>query len=249
MSDPFSDPYVREFILGFADDEHLMGQQHTEWIGAAPFLEEDLAMASIGQDELGHAAHLYALLAGDDDQAIDELAFGRGATDYRSCHLVEYTTTNWAEQLVRHFLYDAAEELRWQLFERSSDVRLRELATFVAREESFHRRHADGLLSVLLQTAKPRREVYAALQTLLPLALGLFEPVAGEAAAIEAGIVSGSFNDQLPAWSERVTRVFAKAQWDVEAVTQQARTQRSVWFDPLMSRMREVIELDPEAVW
>ena len=33
-----------------------MGQQHTEWIGVAPFLEEDLAFSSIGQDELGHAA-------------------------------------------------------------------------------------------------------------------------------------------------------------------------------------------------
>ena len=54
---------VREFLLAFADDEHLMGQQHTEWIGVAPFLEEDLAFCSIGQDELGHAASLYAIVA------------------------------------------------------------------------------------------------------------------------------------------------------------------------------------------
>ena len=53
---------VREFLLAFADDEHLMGQQHTEWIGVAPFLEEDLAFSSIGQDELGHAALLYELV-------------------------------------------------------------------------------------------------------------------------------------------------------------------------------------------
>ncbi len=47
-----------EYLLAFADDEHLMGQRYTEWIGVAPFLEEDLALASIGQDELGHAAML-----------------------------------------------------------------------------------------------------------------------------------------------------------------------------------------------
>ena len=54
-------PAERAVLLAFADDEHLMGQRHTEWIGVAPFLEEDLAFASIGQDELGHAAMLYAL--------------------------------------------------------------------------------------------------------------------------------------------------------------------------------------------
>ena len=53
---------IKEYLLAFADDEHLMGQQHTEWIGIAPFLEEDMAFASIGQDELGHASMLYAFI-------------------------------------------------------------------------------------------------------------------------------------------------------------------------------------------
>ncbi len=44
-------PELREYLLALADDDHLMGQQHTEWIGVAPFLEEDMALASIGQDE------------------------------------------------------------------------------------------------------------------------------------------------------------------------------------------------------
>ena len=84
---------VREFLLAFADDEHLMGQQHAEWIGVAPFLEEDLAFCSISQDELGHAASLYAIVAGDSnptgvgDPAIDQLAFHRDPADWRSCRL------------------------------------------------------------------------------------------------------------------------------------------------------------------
>ena len=57
-------PGAAEAVLAFADDEHMMGQRHTEWIGMAPFLEEDLAMSSIAQDELGHAAGLYELLVG-----------------------------------------------------------------------------------------------------------------------------------------------------------------------------------------
>jgi hypothetical protein len=57
-----------EFLLAFADDEHMIGQRHTQWIGVAPFLEEDLAFASIAQDELGHAAGLYELVDADIDR-------------------------------------------------------------------------------------------------------------------------------------------------------------------------------------
>ena len=113
-------PELREYLLALADDDHLMGQQHTEWIGVAPFLEEDMAFASIGQDELGHAAALYALLAGDGDQDLDSLAIGRAADGYRSCHLVEYDTAGWDEALIRHWMHDTAEELRWQALADSS---------------------------------------------------------------------------------------------------------------------------------
>ena len=97
-----------EHLLAFADDEHLIGQQHTEWIGTAPFLEEDLAFCSIAQDELGHAAALYELL-GD----VDALAFGREPAAYRSCSLVEVPCVEWELAIARHWLYDLAERQRW----------------------------------------------------------------------------------------------------------------------------------------
>jgi len=136
---------LREYLLAFADDEHLIGQQHTEWIGVAPFLEEDLALASIGQDELGHAAMLYELVCERDgveatDESIDALAYGRGAQEYRSCGLVEYSTTDWAEALVRHWIYDCLEEMRWGLVANSTYQPLADAAVRAGREEAFHRR-------------------------------------------------------------------------------------------------------------
>ena len=60
-------PAVREalgsFLLTMADDEFVSGFTDSEWTGIAPFLEEDVAMSSISQDELGHARALYELLA------------------------------------------------------------------------------------------------------------------------------------------------------------------------------------------
>jgi len=51
-----------------ADDELVIGFSDSEWTGIAPILEEDVAMSSLAQDELGHAQALYQLLAQLRDQ-------------------------------------------------------------------------------------------------------------------------------------------------------------------------------------
>lgn len=252
MTDAATDisPAAREVILAFADDEHLMGQQHTEWIGVAPFLEEDLAFASIGQDELGHAAMLFEILVGGDDLDIDELAFYRDPADWRSCSLAEIALTDWSDTLVRHWLYDAAEELRWQLFDGSTITTLAEVAERALSEERFHRRHADALLDVLLTVDDARDRVLASLGRLLPIALGLFDGVASEAEAVDAGVISGSFADLAPEWRRRVDARFGYVDWSSCAVPPTtARTERHPDFAPLLDRMREVLDLDRSAVW
>ena len=50
-------------LLSMADDEFVIGFSDSEWTGIAPMLEEDVAMSSLAQDELGHAQALYQLLA------------------------------------------------------------------------------------------------------------------------------------------------------------------------------------------
>ena len=246
---------VREFLLAFADDEHLMGQQHTEWIGVAPFLEEDLAFSSIGQDELGHAALLYELvleLDGIDptDTALDDLAFGRPSSGYRCCHLVEYTTRDWAAALVRHWIYDTFEEMRWQLVAGSSLPELAAIARKARREEAFHRRHADALLDRLLASPEARERVLRALDAVGSLVAGLCEPVGGEAAAIRAGVAAGSTADLLAPLQQAVEERFGRpAAGGSPAGDGQRRTVRSADFELLLARMREVLDYDPEAVW
>jgi len=249
-------PGTAEFLLAFADDEHLMGQQHTEWIGIAPFLEEDMAFASIAQDELSHAALLYAIVADDgqggppDDRAIDELAFDRTANDYRSAQIAEVACTGWAHALVRHWLYDTAEELRWSLVEDSDLEPLKDAAAHAAREERFHIRHADGLIDVLLRTPDSADRLADAVRDLLPLAMGLFDPVAGEAAAVEKGVASAPFDTMLPEWTDRVRTRFPDIDiGSVSAPELTGRTQRHGDFAALLARMNKVRGIDPTAVW
>ncbi len=247
---------VREYLLAFADDEHLMGQQHTEWIGVAPFLEEDLAFSSIGQDELGHAALLYELildLEGTEptDTAVDSLAFGRPSEGYRCCHLVEFTTRDWAEALVRHWIYDTFEEMRWRLVAGSSRPQLAAIARKALQEEAFHRRHADALLDKLLASPEARERILEAFETVGPLAGGLCEPVVGEAEVIDEGVAAASTGSLLEPLQQAIGQRFGY--WDSigspAADSQDGRTVRSADFEPLLARMREVLDYDPEAVW
>ena len=48
-------------LLALADDELVLGHRLSEWTGWVPYLEADLALSSIAQDELGHARALYRL--------------------------------------------------------------------------------------------------------------------------------------------------------------------------------------------
>ena len=241
-------PQVREFLLALADDKHLMGQQHAEWIGVTPFLEEDLAFCSIGQDELGHAALIYELLVGDDDQAIDALAFGRPAEEYRSCHLVEFFTEDWATAFARHWLFDLADQLRWELVAESSIVAVRHLAARVEREELFHRMHAQQMLEVLINDEVARARLVEGVTRLVPLVGGLFEPVAGEQDAIAQSVAAGAFGDRWPDFVAAVEAQVGPIVWGT-APEQNGRTTRSADWQPLMTRMREVIDLDPTAIW
>ncbi len=53
------DPFLKEALLAkltaLADDEVVLAQRLSQWVGHAPILEEDIAIANLAQDELGHA--------------------------------------------------------------------------------------------------------------------------------------------------------------------------------------------------
>ena len=54
---------LSSLLLTLADDELVIGYWDTEWTGIAPILEEDVAMSSIAQDEIGHALAYYEMLS------------------------------------------------------------------------------------------------------------------------------------------------------------------------------------------
>jgi hypothetical protein len=83
----------QELLLQIADDELVLGWRDSEWTGIAPFLEEDVALSSIAQNEIGHARAIYELLSED----ADALAFDRTPDEYVCAPLVELRLVpDWA---------------------------------------------------------------------------------------------------------------------------------------------------------
>ncbi len=149
---------VAEFMLALADDELLMGHRHSEWLGLSPFLEEDLTMSSIAQDELGHARALYGLLWPTWPER-DAQVVRRHASAWRSCALVEQGGLNWEQSFVRHLAYDHIEPFRWRHL--AALVPTPEVAGLVDRvlaEERFHARHARQLWDRLVLGSEEARE-------------------------------------------------------------------------------------------
>ncbi|MDH4146218.1 MAG: phenylacetate-CoA oxygenase subunit PaaC [Acidimicrobiia bacterium] len=244
---------AREVVLGLADDEICLGHWYATWIGLGPFLEEDLAFTSIGQDELGHARALFALAEPDGDR--DALAYGRTAGAYRCCALVEQPVSAWEDLFARHLLYDEAEVVRWEALRRSSVPGLGSLAERVLVEESFHTAHARGLFLRLMRGGDTARErVGNALARQLPLALGLFEPSIGAEQAVADGVMAEPFSAQAARWRERLEALFDEGGLSVAWPTAVAepggrRGVRSDGWQALFEEMTKVYALDPAARW
>jgi len=248
-------------LLAFADDEHMVGARHTSWIGLAPFLEEDLAFCSIAQDELGHAVALYQLVLDVEsgaDHGIDEFAMLRVPADYRSCWLAEAECAQWSDALVRHWLYDRAEALRWEALAGSTDRAVAETAHRAQREEAFHTAHAEQFMARMTRSGD-HTPIAGSVERLLPVATGIWDPAPDEPMLVESGFVAAPSGELATRWRSLVEQDLERwgleIEWpsadEVEAQrrSQDGRRRRSAGFDAFLADLQRVLSIDPTATW
>ncbi|MER3481749.1 MAG: phenylacetate-CoA oxygenase subunit PaaI [Meiothermus sp.] len=192
-------------LTALADDELILAHRDSEWTGHGPILEEDIALANIAQDELGHATVWYGLRSALDGSDPDRLAFFRDAGEFRNCELVELPRGDWAFTMLRQYLFDAYEAL-WLFAARNSTYRpLAEAAAKVVREERFHLQHTQAWVERLgLGTEESRRRMQAALDMQWGYAQQLFVPLPDEHLLVAEGIVP-DLAELKEAWLERTT--------------------------------------------
>ena len=241
-------------LFTMADDEFVSGFTDSEWTGIAPMLEEDVAISSISQDELGHARALYELLAGvvDDGRTPDALAYDREPEAYRHARLLDHARGDWADTIARRFLYELADEARLASI-GAGFVPLADLVGKLKREERYHRMHLVAWARRLgSDRGEARRRFIAALATVTPDAASVLAPLPSEAALLAAGILPRPFADAADAWRGDVAAVLrpvgiALALPDTDPA--EARAGHSEAFRWLWGEFTSVRHSDPGATW
>jgi len=247
---------LKNLLYRMADDALTIAHRNSEWTGLGPMLEEDIAFSSIAQDKMGHALALYTMLEELGEPEPDITAFMRNETQFRCCHLVEFPIGEYDFSLMRHFLYDTAEQARYRLLENSAYQPLAQLAQKVRGEIKYHVFHAQTLVVKLGAhgTDESHARMQGALNECFPLALGIFEPSNYEAAIIESGIFAGERALQAQ-WLSDITPVIKKAGLILPQIQEQTASyggrygSHTEHLQPLLDEMTEVFRLDPAAEW
>ena len=188
-------------LVSLADDELVLGYRESEWTGVAPMLEEDVALSSIAQDEIGHARALYGLAAelgaGSDADAV---AYDRPTSAFLHARLCERPRGDWGEAIARRWLYELADAVRLEALLGSRPIErdgtpkcttyvpLAQLVSKIVREESYHLEHARAWLERLAGDEEGRARLTLGIEAVWADALGLFEPLAAERELVDAGI-------------------------------------------------------------
>lgn len=247
---------IKELLYKMGDDALIIGHRNSEWTGIGPMLEEDLAFASMAQDKIGHAQALYQIshdILGD--ASPDSIAFMRTEKEFKCCQFVELPIGEYDFSLVRHFLFDHAEAIRYEMLTASTFQPLAQLAKKVKGEIKYHTMHADSFLKQLANgTEESHARMQSALNEAMPYALGIFEKSEYEDVLISGGIFGGEEALQEK-WLGKITALVTVAGLTMQEVPFSKivyggrRGYHSKYLEPLLDEMTEVTRSDPGAEW
>ena len=92
----------------------------TSLAGWGPELEINIALSSMGQDEIGHARRLYGLVAGG-PAATERLVYERPGAEFLASPLARTYPTEWEGLLARQYLYETADAARAAVLAKAAD--------------------------------------------------------------------------------------------------------------------------------
>jgi len=200
-------------LLTMADDEFVIGFSDSEWTGIGPILEEDVAISSLAQDELGHAQALYGLLTDTvaDGRDADAWAYDRPPEGYLHARLLDHHRGDWAATIARRYLYDTADSARLEAVASSSHRPLAELVAKIRREERYHLMHVQTWIERLADAGgESRARLLAALEAMGPDAGTVLAPLPGEPSLLRHGIIAEPFATMEARWRDGVGATFRR---------------------------------------
>jgi ring-1,2-phenylacetyl-CoA epoxidase subunit PaaC len=244
---------VAEYALWLGDDALILSQQLGAWIARAPELEEDVALANIALDLLGHARSLLRYAGSYDGRSEDDLAYWRDEPEFRCAWLFEQPNGDFAHTIARQL---AASCYQFELYEQlraSTDPTLAAIAEKALKEVDYHRDHAvQWTLRLASGTDESRRRMIRAVGDVWPYVDELFrnEPLTDQLAGEGIAVPPSSLREPF---EEVIRAVFAEAELDIpEGFVSSAGGRRGSHFSTLgylLAEMQVLARKHPGATW
>ncbi len=255
QASPVASEVLRSVALTLGDTSLILAQRLGEWVGHAPALEEDLALANTALDLLGQARHLLTFAAQIEggSGSEDDLAFLRDPQDFLSLSLVEQPNGDFGQTIVRQFLVDAWQLELFERLQQSSEPKFAELAAKAIKETRYHFRFSAGWVIRLGDgTEESHQRVQSALDALWRFTHEMFVATPAEQQAAALGIAPDPAS-LVVGWSSRVDEVLKEATLkkpaDVAYGWHGKRGQHGEHLSRLLAEMQFMQRTYPGAQW
>jgi ring-1,2-phenylacetyl-CoA epoxidase subunit PaaC len=254
------------YCLMLGDDALVLAQRLTQWLTAAPELEEEVAFGNTALDLLGQARLLLAragaagVLGRSRERATesipdeDALAYFRDADEFRNSPLVEAPNGDFAQTMLRLLV---AATHRLALFDRLRASRDPVLAAIAAKgvpELTYHRDHAARwVLRLGDGTAESHRRAQAGADAVWPLTAQSFTATDVERRLAAAGVAvdPAELRDEvqgvLTTVLERATLTVPA--WPADAEPRGRAGEHSPDLGELLADLQGLARQHPAATW
>ncbi|MGP3534326.1 1,2-phenylacetyl-CoA epoxidase subunit PaaC [Microbacterium sp. RD1] len=242
---------LAEYALWLGDDALILSQQLGGWVARAPELEEDVALANIALDLLGHARSLLRYAGTFDGRSEDDLAYFRDEPQFRSAWIFEQPNGDFAHTIARQLVASVYLFELYTALSDSTDTTLAAIAAKSVKEVEYHRDHAvQWTLRLAGGTEESRRRMVRGLRDVWPYVDELFrdEPLIDhlDGVAVRPSSLRTGFEAVIGA-------VFAEAELEIPAVRPSSAGGRSgdhfAQLGYILAEMQVLARQHPGATW
>src|SRR5688572_11520343 len=202
-----------DYTLHLADNSLILGQRNAEWCGHGPVLEQDIAITNISLDLIGQARNFYqyaATLIGN-DATEDSLAYLRKEEEFKNCLLVEQPKGDWAQTILRQFLFSQYQYLLFQQMQNSKDEQLAAIAEKSLKEVTYHLRwSSEWVIRLGDGTEESHNRMLKAIDELWRYTGEMFEAAGYELQAANDGTGVDVSKLKEP-WQQKVSEILSEA--------------------------------------
>jgi ring-1,2-phenylacetyl-CoA epoxidase subunit PaaC len=245
------------YTLHLADNSLILSQRNSEWCGHGPVLEQDIAITNISLDLIGQSRSFYQYAAQQINQLTDppakevsedSLAYLRTEREFKNCLLVEQPRGDWAQTVLRQFLFSCYQYYLYQYLQNNTDTTLAAIAEKSVKEVSYHLRwSSEWVIRLGDGTQESSRRMKNAVNELWRYTGELFMPAPYEK---EQGIDLASLKYD---WSKKIKEVFDEAGLQVpEKVFMQTGGKTGVHTEHLgfiLTELQYIQRTYPGATW